>query len=115
MVFNSLVTAHPGRPPTPDDPNARHLFETAEMNRTVDGFLTEAEIDDIFTNFDINGDGSVNQAEFLKHWTDLKLGLNDTALVLFSRADTDRDGNISRNPDMGRIFYYFDRDGKHNK
>ncbi|KAL3882847.1 hypothetical protein ACJMK2_029151 [Sinanodonta woodiana] len=107
------VIAHPERPPIPDDPNARHLFQLADMNRTADGYLTEAEVDDIFTQFDIDGDNRVNEAEFVKHWTDLNLGQNVSALVLFTRADTDGDGHISRNPDMGRIFYYFDRDGDH--
>ncbi|KAK3598827.1 hypothetical protein CHS0354_007432 [Potamilus streckersoni] len=54
------VIAHPERPPIPDDPNARHLFQLAKMNRTADTYLTEAELDNIFTKFDIDGTENFN-------------------------------------------------------
>ncbi|XP_052787747.1 uncharacterized protein LOC128222712 [Mya arenaria] len=104
------VLSNPGRPEIPDDPVARHIFLTAEANRTIDGFLTEDEMADIFSKFDLNGDGEIDETEFIAHWTLLHLGDLEHAVTLFHRMDTDKDGAISRNPDFVRLFYYFDRD-----
>ncbi|KAL4218582.1 hypothetical protein ACF0H5_021172 [Mactra antiquata] len=101
---------HPSRPTIPDDPKARAIFMIAEMNRTADGFLTKDEMSDIFIKFDLNGDGIIDETEFIAHWTLLSLGDLDHAVTLFHRADTDRDGRISKNPDYSHLFYYFDRD-----
>lgn len=102
--------SHPGRPTIPDDPVARAIFMVAEANRTTDGFLTADEMSDIFLKFDINGDGAVDETEFIAHWTLLNLGDLQHAVTLFHRADTNKDGRISRDPDYSRLFYYFDRD-----
>jgi len=104
------VSCHPTRPGIPDDPKARLIFQTAEANRTTDGFLTEVEMSDIFTRFDLNLDGNVDETEFVAHWTTLDLGDLNSAITLFHRADTDRNGSISKVPDFSRLFYYFDRD-----
>jgi len=47
--------SHPERPTIPDDPIARHIFQTAEINRTEDGYLTALEMSDVFVQFDLNG------------------------------------------------------------
>ena len=60
--------------------------------------------------YDSTGDGNVDETEFVAHWTTLNLGDLQHAITLFHRADTDKDGNISRVPDFARLFYYFDRD-----
>ncbi|XP_060594017.1 insoluble matrix shell protein 5-like isoform X1 [Ruditapes philippinarum] len=109
-VWLSSVQCHPGRPVIPDDPLARAIFMVAETNRTPDGFLTVDEMSDIFMKFDINGDGIVDETEFIAHWSILHLGDLDHAITLFHRADTNKDGRISREPDYTRLFYYFDRD-----
>ena len=44
-----------GRPPIPDDPQARLIFQVAEASRTPDGSLSQDEMADIFTKFDLNG------------------------------------------------------------
>lgn len=38
-----------------DDPEARELFRRAEENRTRDGFITFMEMEDIFEDFDVDG------------------------------------------------------------
>ncbi|XP_052224122.1 uncharacterized protein LOC127839775 [Dreissena polymorpha] len=76
---------------------------------------------EISTNTSINknplyffvADGNIDETEFIAHWTLLKLGDLEHAVTLFHRADTDRNGEISKNPDFARLFYYFDRDGDH--
>ncbi|XP_060071211.1 uncharacterized protein LOC132551119 [Ylistrum balloti] len=103
------VLSHPDRPALPDSPEARELFRLAEQNRTNDGFLTEAEVDDIFTDFDLDMDGDVNEAEFLQVWKDKHLGTPESGMTLFRHADTDQNDVLSRTPDMSRVFYYFDR------
>ncbi|OWF52600.1 uncharacterized protein LOC110447575 [Mizuhopecten yessoensis] len=103
------VLCHPGRPALPDSPEARKLFRLAEQNRTNDGFLTKAEVDDIFTDFDLDMDGSVEETEFLKVWAEKHLGTPESGRTLFHHADTDGDDTLSLTPDLARVFYYFDR------
>ncbi|KAH3797949.1 uncharacterized protein LOC127838141 [Dreissena polymorpha] len=107
------IHSHPERPNIPVDPVAQAIFQTAEANRTPDGFLTQEEMTEIFQRFDMNADGNIDETEFIAHWTLLKLGDLEHAVTLFHRADTDRNGEISKNPDFARLFYYFDRDGDH--
>ncbi|XP_033732420.1 insoluble matrix shell protein 5-like [Pecten maximus] len=103
------VFSHPERPALPDSPEARELFRLAEQNRTSDGFLTKAEVYDVFTDFDINMDGSIDETEFLTVWKAKDLGTPESGMTLFHHADTDRDDVLSITPDMDRVFYYFDR------
>ncbi|XP_046566574.1 uncharacterized protein LOC124275129 [Haliotis rubra] len=93
-----------------DPTQARQLFHLAEMNRTADGFLTKAEVADIFSAFDVNGDGTIVESEFTAHWQSRNLGSVLSAVYLFHRADTDQNGIITRTPDMDRVFSYFDLD-----
>ncbi|WAR31273.1 hypothetical protein MAR_033815 [Mya arenaria] len=58
---------------------------------------------DIFSKFDMNGDGEIDETEFIAHWTLLHLGDLEHAVTLFHRADTDKDGAISRDPDYTRL------------
>nr|KAG5712579.1 hypothetical protein BaRGS_011553 [Batillaria attramentaria] len=108
------VLGHPERPPILDPAKARELFHFAEANRTADGTLTTQEVDEIFSDFDLDGDNQIQQLEFVRGW--IKQGLGDEvgAAFLFSRADTDGDGSISVDPDLQRVFGYFDIDGQRN-
>ena len=51
----------------------------------------------------------------MAHWTSLNLGDLEHAITLFHRVDTNRDGQISQEPDFARVFYYFDRNSRYLK
>ena len=59
-----------------------------------------------------SGNGAIDETEFVAHWTSLNLGDLEHAITLFHRADTDKNGQISKNPDFARLFYYFDRNSE---
>ncbi|KAK7095397.1 uncharacterized protein [Littorina saxatilis] len=85
------------------------LFNQADQNK--DGQLTQADLRQIFLNFDVNKDSSITQAEFVNDWTQLyTLGSPQEAATLFGRADTDKDGAIT-DKDLPAIFSFFDMDG----
>ncbi|KAK3598825.1 hypothetical protein CHS0354_007431 [Potamilus streckersoni] len=107
------IHSHPGRPAIPHDSNAHSLFQAVEGNNTAVGYITENRVHEIFAKFDSNGDGHVNEQEFLQQWKILNLGREDHASFLFQQVDTDRDGQLSQIPDISRIYSFFDRDGDH--
>jgi len=106
------VLCHPERPSLIDPGKARELFHLAEGNVTnPNGLMDAAEVAEIFSLFDLDGDNQVERGEFIQEWTDKGLGSLVSANYLFSRADTDQDGAITSSPDMGRVFHYFDLNG----
>lgn len=54
----------------------------------------------------------VERAEFIRAWHDRGLGSEESANALFQKADTDGDGVINMDPDVKRVFKYFDMNGE---
>ncbi|KAL3882789.1 hypothetical protein ACJMK2_029152 [Sinanodonta woodiana] len=106
------IHSNPGKPTIPDDSNVRKLFQAVEGNSTA-GYITEDRVHELFFQFDLNGDGHVSEQEFLKEWSILNLGREDHASFLFQQVDTDRDGQLSQNPDISRVYSFFDTNGDH--
>ncbi|KAL8598169.1 hypothetical protein ACOMHN_043240 [Nucella lapillus] len=107
------VWSHPERPPLLDSGRARQLFNLVESHSASpgDGRLGKNEVDRVFEEFDLDGDGRVEPGEFGVEFERRGLGSRDRARLLFQRVDTDHDGVISRFPDIGRVFQFFDIDG----
>jgi len=58
------------------------------------------------------GNDSISEDEFLVVWQEKTLGTAGNARTLFHHADTDNNGVLTKNPDLNRVFYYFDSNRK---
>ncbi|KAK7505100.1 hypothetical protein BaRGS_00003670, partial [Batillaria attramentaria] len=85
------------------------LFNAADLDH--DGQLTEADLKQIFLDFDSDHNGNVTEDEFRVDWTSVfHLGNAEEAKTLFDRADIDEDGVIT-SQDLPGIYSFFDMNG----
>ncbi|XP_025114326.1 uncharacterized protein LOC112576236 [Pomacea canaliculata] len=111
VALFGLLQAHPERPPLTDPGQARVLFKEVVQSEGSTGNLTVTNLIHIFKLFDTDGDNQVARAEFVAKWQALKLGDAMSAIFLFQHADTDGDGILSMDPDLPRVFKFFDLNG----
>ncbi|XP_064616671.1 insoluble matrix shell protein 5-like [Liolophura sinensis] len=88
---------------------AKHVFHLVDTDGN--GTLTLAEVQLIYTRFDLNGDGQVTAGEFIKHWLEDDVGDTASGYRMFQNVDTDKNGFFSQDPDLTRTFHHFDTDG----
>merc|ERR1712098_68713 len=110
IVSERCAYGHPTRPAMLNPTKARELFALV-VGSAPSRLLSQVQVTEVFTTFDIDGDQRVSRPEFLTVWKTKGLGDDISANYIFGRADTNRDGFIDVSPDLDRVFQYFDLNG----